>query len=395
MQLRIYDAELNFLGITENQTSVIWTRKYYESGEFSVVLPITDDNIRLYQIGNIVAKRDSIEAGVIEDLQIHESFDEHSITASGRFLSSYMDRRLIRPRYTFNGLVEVAMRTILNNAVAIPLVELGELQGFTDTVTFQATYKNLLAYETKLAKSAGLGFRFRPDFENKKIIFEVYQGLNKSRNQTDRAFVEFSDRFDNLENAEARLNDQLYKNVGYVGGQGEGLERVFVQVGDDSLTGLERRELFIDAKDIQEEDVGDKPEADDYMENHTATDGNGNTIEYTTFDKNQFNADVRQWEQDKASARADYIDELETRGYQKLDECLFSNSIECGIIPIGNFEYKRDYDLGDIVTVRKYNWEYENTARITEISEVYEHEIMTVVPTLGNALPEIVDWEDK
>ena len=48
MQLRIYDDELNFLGITENQTSVIWTRKYYESGTFSVVLPITDDNIRLY-----------------------------------------------------------------------------------------------------------------------------------------------------------------------------------------------------------------------------------------------------------------------------------------------------------------------------------------------------------
>lgn len=395
MQLRIYDAEFNFLGITENQTSVIWTRRYYESGEFNVVLPITDDNIRLYQIGNIVAKRDSIEAGVIEDLQIHESYDEHSITASGRFLSSYMDRRLIRPRYTFDGLVEVAMRNILSNAVAIPLVELGELQGFTDTVTFQATYKNLLAYETKLAKSAGLGFRFRPDFENKKIIFEVYQGLDKSRNQTDRAFVEFSDRFDNLENAEARLNDQIYKNVGYVGGQGEGLERVFVQVGDDTLTGLARRELFIDAKDIQEEDVGDKPEADDYMENHTATDGDGNTIEYTTFDKATYDADVRQWEQDKASARADYIDELETRGYQKLDECLFSNSIECGIIPIGNFEYKRDYDLGDIVTVKKNNWNYENVARITEISEVYEHEIMTVVPTLGDALPEVVDWEDK
>ena len=395
MQLRIYDAEFNFLGITENQTSVIWTRKYYESGEFSVVLPITDDNIRLYQIGNIVAKRDSIEAGVIEDLQIHESYDEHSITASGRFLSSYMDRRLIRPRYTFDGLVEVAMRNILSNAVAIPLVELGELQGFTDTVTFQATYKNLLAYETKLAKSAGLGFRFRPDFENKKIIFEVYQGLDKSRNQTDRAFVEFSDRFDNLENAEARLNDQLYKNVGYVGGQGEGLERVFVQVGDDTLTGLARRELFIDAKDIQEEDVGNKPEADDYMENHTATDGDGNTITYTTFDKASFDADVRQWEQDKASARADYLDELETRGYQKLDECLFSNSIECGIIPIGNFEYKRDYDLGDIVTVKKNNWNYENVARITEITEVYEHEIFNVVPTLGDALPEVVDWEDK
>lgn len=422
MQLRIYDDELNFLGITENQTSVIWTRKYYESGEFSVVLPITDDNIRLYQIGNIVAKRDSIEAGVIEDLQIHESFDSHTITASGRFLSSYMDRRLIRPRYTFDGLVEVAMRNILDNAESIPLVELGELQGFTDTVKFQATYKNLLAYETKLAKAAALGFRFRPDFENKKIIFEVYRGLDKSRNQTDRAFVEFSDRFDNLENAEARLNDQLYKNVAYVGGQGRGDERVYTRVGDNTLEGLARRELFVDAKDIQEEDVGEEPvmgeipeqpRTSDYMIERTATDGDGNTFTYEYFDRSAYNQAynvwlveknriIREynnahafWQSEVVRARREYLIALETRGRQKLEECLFSNAIECGIIPLGNFEYKRDYDLGDIVTVRKYNWNYENVARITEISEVYEHEIMTVVPTLGDALPEVVDWEDK
>jgi len=422
MQLRIYNSNLELQGITENQTSVIWTRKYYESGNFSVVLPITDDNIRLYKIGNIVAKRDSIEAGVIEDLQIHESFDEHSITASGRFLSSYMDRRLIRPRYTFNGLVEVAMRTILDNAESIPLVELGELQGFTDTVTFQATYKDLLAYETKLAKAAGLGFRFRPDFEEKKIYFEVYQGLDKSRNQTDRAFVEFSDKFDNLEEADARLNNQLYKNVGYVGGQGRGDERVYVTVGDDTLEGLARRELFVDAKDIQEEDVGEEPvmgeipeqpRTSDYMEERTATDKDGNTFTYEYFDRSAYNTAYNSWlaeknriiseyetahafwESEIARARQEYLVELETRGEQKLEECLFSNAIECGIIPLGNFVYKRDYDLGDIVTVRKYNWEYENIARITEISEVYEHEIMTVVPTLGDALPEVVDWEDK
>ena len=418
MQLRIYNSDLELQGITENQTSVIWSRKYYECGNFSVVLPITDDNIRLYKIGNIVSKRDSIEAGVIEDLQIHESYDEHSITASGRFLSSYMDRRLIRPIFKFDGLVEVAMRTILTNAEEIPLVELGELQGFTDEVTFQATYKDLLAYETKLAKAAGLGFRFRPDFEEKKIYFEVYQGLDKSRNQTDRAFVEFSDKFDNLEEADARLNNQLYKNVAYVGGQGRGDERVYVTVGDDTLEGLVRRELFVDARDIQEEDVGEEPvmgeipaepKESDYMEQRSAKDKDGNTFTYTYFDVsayntaylswftektriiNEYNTAHAFWESEVARARQEYLVELETRGEQKLEECVFSNAIECGIIPLGNFEYKRDYDLGDIVTVRKYNWEYENVARITEITEVYEHEIMTVVPTLGDALPEVVD----
>lgn len=350
MQLRIYDAELKFLGITENQTSVIWTRKYFEPGEFQVELPITDDNLSLFQLGNIVSKRDSIEAGVIEDLRLHESISAKVIIASGRFLSSYMDRRLIRPKYNFSGRIEVAMRTILDNAADIPLVELGELQGFTEEITFQATYKNLLSYQTKLAKAGGMGYRFRPDFTTKKIYFEVYKGLDRTREQSDRAFVEFSDRFDNMNDIDARFNDKLYKNVGYVGGQGEGDDRIYVTVGDDASTGLERREVFISATDIT---------------------------------------------RDEGMSEVTYRQKLAERGNEKLKECVFSNAVECVTIPMGNFEYKRDYDLGDIVTVRKTNWNYENQQRITEISEVYEHGIAQIVPVLGTAIPEKIEWEDK
>lgn len=395
MQLRVYNPSLDLQGVSENQTSIVWSRKYFETGNFSVTLPVTDDNIKLYKIGNIVWKRGSVEAGVIENIQIHESYDEHIITASGRFLSSYMDRRLIRPRFTFSGKIEVAMRTILTNAVSIPLVELGTLQGFTEEVTFQATYKDLLLYQSKLAKEGGMGFRFRPDFENKKIIFEVYKGIDRSREQSDRAFVEFSDKFDNLNDADARINDQLYKNVAYIGGQGEDDERVYTRVGDDTLAGLERREVFVDARDLAEEDIGERPEESDYTEDRTATDGGGNTFTYSYFDKSAYNSAVSTWNSNKLRVRADYIVELQTRGLQKLEECVLSNSIECGIIPNGNFKYKTDYDLGDIVSVKKSNWDYEDVARITEITEVYEHEVLTVVPTLGSPLPETVDWEDK
>lgn len=350
MQLRIYSPELNFLGIVENQTSVIWTRKYFEAGEFQVELPITDDNLSLFQLGNIVWKRDAVEAGVIEDLLLHESSVQRTITIKGRMLSSYMDRRLIRPKYNFSGRIEVAMRTILDNAEAIPLVELGELQGFTEEITFQATYKNLLSYETKLAKAGQMGFRFRPDFTAKKIYFEVYKGLDRTRGQSDRAFVEFSDRFDNLNNIDAHFVDKLYRNVGYVGGQGEGDARIYVTVGDDTLTGLARRETYINGSDISKDD---------------------------------------------GMTDAQYRTKLAERGEQKLKECVFSNSIECVTIPYGNFEYKKDYDLGDIVTVRKAEWGYETSQRITEISEVYEHEIAQIVPTLGTTVPEKIDWEDK
>lgn len=38
-----------------------------------------------------------------------------------------------------------------------------------------------------------------------------------------------------------------------------------------------------------------------------------------------------------------------------------------------NFSYKKDYDLGDIVTVRKKAWGIEMDKRITEIQEIYEN----------------------
>ena len=222
MELRIYDADLNFLGITENQTSFIWTRRYFESGEFQAHLPLTSQNTELFKMGRLVSFKGANEAGVIENLELRDNATEQSITASGRFLTSYMDRRLIRPRINFSGLTEVAMRKILTDAVPIPRVQLGALQGFTDTIRFQATYRNLLEYEGKLALSAGIGFRFRPDFESGVIYFELYKGLDRTRSQSDRAFVEFSDKFDNLNEVFRRTNDQLLKNVGYVGGEGEG-----------------------------------------------------------------------------------------------------------------------------------------------------------------------------
>lgn len=348
MEIRVYDANLNFKGISENQTSFVWTRKFFEPGEFRIYLPLTDDNLRIYQLGNLVTYRGANEAGVIEDLILRNTSTERVIIAEGRFLSSYMDRRLVRPTLNFSGKVEVAMRKMLTDAVPIPLVVLGELNGFDETIEFQATYKNLLTMEEKLSRGYNIGFRFRPDFTEKAIYFETYKGLDKSRGQTDRAFVEFSDMFDNLNSVENRQNNQLLKTVGYVGGEGEGSERTYIIVGDDTLTGLERRELFIDAKDIASEDL----------------------------------------------TQEEYLAALNTRGLEKMNEHVFSNSYETSTIPSGNFEYKKDYDLGDIVTIKNSKWGLNTTQRITEIEEVYEHGNATIVPTFGSPLPTKISMEE-
>ena len=346
MEIRVYNNELYFQGVMENQTSLIWTRKYFEAGNFELYAPITEDNLKLMKKGNIIWMRGSDDAGVIEDIKLEESNVKNEITAQGRFLSSYMDRKLIKGIKTFKGTVENAMRELYSDD-PIPLVELGELQGFPDTVEFQVSYKNLLTYENKLARSGALGFRFRPNFDKRKIIFEIYKGVDRTTAQGINNRVIFSESYNNLNNAIYRENTQLYKNVAYVGGEGEGNARKIVVVGD--VEGLERREMFVDAKDIDSEGL----------------------------------------------SAAEYEALLRTRGEEALAKNRAENTFECNTGADANFQYKKNYDLGDIVTVKKNKGGITVHERITEIREIYEYGGRRIEPTFGNALPESIDWSDK
>lgn len=349
MEIRIYDAEMNFKGLIENQTSLLWNRKYDAAGSFELYCPVTQNNLALLQIGRLVWKKGAKEAGVIESFTLEQNDYKNQITVKGRFLESYMSRRLIRPRYNANNkLVESVMRELLENAVAIPLVQLGAEQGFTERVTFQATYKNLLEYQTKLARYAGFGFRFFPDFSEKTITFEIYKGVDRSVHQMDNSRVVFSQSYNNLSMVSYNESDQLQKTVAFVGGEGEGDARTFVVTGDDTLVGLERREMYVNASDVRSDGL-------------------------TT---------------------AQYREALRQRGNHSLEENALFNSFECTTEAAGNFIYQKHYDLGDIITVQKNNWNLEADLRLTEITEIYETGAMKVSPVLGNPLPETIDWSD-
>jgi hypothetical protein len=348
MEVRIYDSEMDLKGIIENQTSLIWTRKYNDPGEFELHTPLTEDNRLLLKIGNLVYKKGASEAGTIESVIIEETETKNEITASGRFLSSYMDRRVTKATKTYSGKAEEIMRQLLSeDTIAIPRVELGELVGFTDTIEFQVTYKNLLTYMSKLAKQFNYGYRFRPDFNLKKIIFEIYAGKDKSLSQAENNRVVFSEKYENLNSATYTENTQTYKTKVYVGGEGEGSARTVVSVGEGE--GLDLREDFVSASDISSSEI--------------------TTAQYTAA--------------------------MEERGRQTLESSKYVKSFEFEADPYINFNYKTDYDVGDIVTIKKSAWGIREDMRITAVQEIYENGAMTIVPTLGDPLPETINWEDN
>ena len=347
MEIWVYDREMRLQGVIENQTSLIWSRKLYTAGKFEIHAPATRENLELLQPGNIITKGDKKEAAVIRGMENEESTVLNEIIRTGYFMPIYFSDRLTGPMFNFSGTAEAALYKLAHTPEAIPRMTWADLQGYEEKVEFQATYKNTLSHMEKIARGAGLGFRVVPDFGKKTLIFEVFKGKDRTAGQKVSARVIFSETYNNLNRAKYTYNDELYKTRVIVGGAGEGTARVYVTVGGG--TGLDLREVFLDAKDINQEKL----------------------------------------------TQEQYIEALNTRGKEYLTtSCQIAECFEGEAEAEVNFIYKKDYDLGDIVTIEKKGWNISTDLRITELQEVYEYGGMYVVPTFGDALPEVIKWDD-
>lgn len=347
MEIWVYDREMRLQGIIENHTSLVWSRNFYTAGKFEIHAPATEDNLDLLRPGNIITKGDKQEAAVIRGLENEESTALNEITRTGYFMPIYFNDRLTGHTINFNGTAEAALYRLAHTPESIPRMEWGALKGYSEKVEFQATYKNTLSYMEKIARASGMGFRVVPDFKEKTLTYEVYKGRDCTAGQRVNPRVVFSETYNNLNRTKYTYNDELYKTKVIVGGAGEGADRIYVTVGGGK--GLDLREVFYDAKDINREGM----------------------------------------------TQAQYLEALWARGEEYLKtSCQIAECFESETEAEVNFIYKQDYDLGDIVSIKKKNWNITTDLRITELKEVYEYGGMYVVPTFGDALPETVKWDD-
>jgi hypothetical protein len=350
MDLYIYNPDIELQGVIDGYSSLRWRRRYFEPGEFELHCKASPENLALLAEDNIIHRLDRQEAGIIEGITIATADNGgDEITATGRMGSSMLDRRIITPAVNFTGTVEAGMRkTVSDNAITarpLPYLTLGIAAGLTPTCTFQATYKNVLTVCEALGKAAPLGLRVRLDVPNRQWVFEVYDGIDRSVGQTVRPQVVFCSENANIDKPSYARDSTGYKNYAIVGGEGDGSTRTIVTV--DQTNGEPRRELWVDAKDLQKAD---------------------------------------------GQSDADYQAQLRQRGTEKLAEAVRSESFSADAVDTGNYAYLTDWDLGDIVTFAK--WGVRLDQRITEVEEVYENGTETITPTCGFPLPETLDLGD-
>jgi hypothetical protein len=335
MELYVFDTSRRPAGVVESFEYLRWTRKYSQCGSFELKAIATAENLALLTLGNLLWKSGGEEAGVIEYAEISQE-EKELITVSGRFAVSYLARRIVWDTEILNGTLADCAGQLINNHLISPGNTDRQMDflaydggGLADPVSTQISYKNLMDAVTGLCEAADAGIKAVFNPTNGIFTVTLYKGVASQ--------AVFSWEYENLTSQTFTKSGADYANVALVGGEGEGVERVFAVYGESE--GSERREVFVDAKSLRSEDFGD---------------------EYTAA--------------------------LLFQGQSKLSELAMAQSFDASVNPHGNLVYGTDFDLGQTVKVVSKKWGVTLTTRITEIEESYDSTGQSLDITFGKGV---------
>lgn len=348
MNLTVLNTNLDAVSIVDTYESFIWTDRYYEYGDFELYTAMRDGLLDYIKQDYYLQSRDSEHVMIIEKIQIASDVEEgNHVTITGRSLESILDRRIIWGQKTLRGSLQNGIETLLNECIITPSDSNRNISNFifeasTDpaitglTIEAQYTGDNLYDVIQKICEEKSIGFKVSLN-DSKQFVFKLYAGTDRSYDQTAVPYVVFSPNFENIVNSNYIESKSSLKNITLIGGEGEGAARKYTTVGSGS--GLNRRELFTDARDISS-DVGDGVVLTD----------------------------------------AEYTAQLKQRGKEKLAENTDVTSFEGQVETTIMFKYGEDFFNGDVVQIAN-EYGHETKARILEIVMSENEEGTSVYPT--------------
>lgn len=360
---KVDDNTFENIGEVNQYDSLIWPDKFNGYASFELWAPITEENSEYFKKGNILWCGGD-NAAVVEIVK--SAIDDKgtkTFNVKGRTLEMFLTTRIIWGTYNAsNKYASTAMYEIVNqNCVnptnkkrKIPYLECAEDKQLGGKMSVQKTGGDVYDAITTIASSKDLGFNmlFRP--KEKKLIFEVVAGVDRTIEQSEVDPVEFSTDLEDILSSSYYTNNQDEKNVAFIQGEGDGASRISQISGNNELKGFDRKELYVDARDLQSETVNE----------------DGTTTSLTP---------------------DEYKAALINRGDDKLSECEVTETFEAQIRVFGDIQYEfgKDYQKGDKVTVRDRQLNVVVSARITEVEEDFDDEYALVL-TFGYSYPTIM-----
>lgn len=350
MDLIVMDSDFNPVCVIDEYESAIWTDRYCSFGDFELYLPITNDILNYIKRNYYLINKSSEHVMIIDTIEMVSDFEDgNRLIVTGRSLESILNRRIIWSQTNVSDGIQEVVKKLINENIISPTNEDRKISNFvfesnssitsTDKIDRQYTGDNLYDAIQSLCKEKGIGFKITLD-DNNRFVFKLYQGVNRSYEQNQNAYVVFSPNFDNISNSKYIESSLNLKNVALVGGEGEGDARKYATSGTEK--GLNRRELFVDARSVS-----------------------SNTTSGTSL-----SAD-------------DYASKLEQIGAEKLSENKETSSFDGEAETETLYKYGKDFFNGDIVQIAD-EYGHETSARITEVIMSESNEGSFIYPTFEN-----------
>lgn len=190
-----------------------------------------------------------------------------------------------------------------------------------------------------IGEFTGMGYVVKVDPKNEQFIFDVIPEKDQTEGTEHPVILSVS--FQNLDRLDYTHDVSKDVSLAYAGGAGEDEERLIQTVGrtpeDEALTGYDRREDWLDCGSIDE------------------------------------------------------IDSLIYEAKYKLAQMEKTEAVTCEVLPNQSFEYRKDWDLGSIVTIQSEALGLMQAQKVTAVKEVYEKGRFQIIPTLGKRNKTILD----
>ena len=353
------------IGEIDRYTSLVWPKSFGDFGNFELHCPVTEHNMELVAEGNIITLGGTLAAKMeIITASTDEEYDFEYIV-KGRTLECILDSRIVWGIYSTDNSEKfpstMMMELVEQNAVnptdpnrKIPYLELGTDPQAGKKISHQQTGGSLFFELQDLYEMSGVGFEVQFHPREQRLVFQPVVPVDRSYHNADGNLpVVFDTDTEDIIRSEYYLNSQDEYNVAFVAGEGEGKDRKTTTI-DSGVSGFERKETYVDARDVQSE----------YQ------DKNGET---------------------KTITPEKYMKQLQTRGQKALSEMVKYQTYDGSVRGVGYvaYEYGVDYNVGDIVTMVDRRLGVTIDAPVTRVEQQFDDEYNIQI-TFGEASPTVM-----
>lgn len=356
MELYVLNSLYQPIDVIDDFISLLWTERFKRAGDFQLIVNASSAFRNRLPASTLVMvdKSDRVmKVKTLEDTTDDEGRAVLKIT--GPEIVDILDNRLAKdamadltlfPKWVLEGTPTEVARQIFHDICVTGVLDPGDvipgvvessiypedtIEEPTDEYTIEIEPVSVYAALSNLADIYDFGYRMVRNPANNQIHFDVYMGSDRTSRQTILPAVIFSPDMDNLANSTELTSIALYKNVAYVL-SAAGAVIVYPPDVDPEIEGFERNVLIVKADDIKVDDLD-------------------------------------------AEAK------MTQRGLDELAKARRFTAFDGEIARPSNYEYGVDFNLGDLVEIRK-NSGGMTTMQATEQIFVHDDQGERDYPTL-------------